>query len=488
MTLLLPDAPCLEHLRNQARALQKAHRAGEPEAQRRVTPFFPAPVPAESPLRLAQAQLVVAREYGFPSWTRLRAHVERLTGPRPAWCRPVSTDPAYYDERALGLLQMVADRLPAALDRLRAALPNVESLSPAEIAARPWNREAGRLVVAREHGFPTWRRFTQYLRALAAGTEVEPFLAACRALEQGAVPVLRNLLDQQPSLARARGANGNTLLHLALGGRPGEAVPLLLQAGADVNAANGYGWTSLHQAAYANRLDTARLLLTAGAGVEHHARGDGGTPLVVALFWGHRAMADLLAEHGVTPVNLRTAAGLGRLDLLEQLLRPDGALAPEAGAHRDFYRPHGGFPDFRPSDAPQEVLDEALTYAARNDRIEAMRRLTAHGADLNVDPYRGTPLLWAAWNGCRAASAWLLEQGALVNHRATFGGPGHGDGVTALHLAVQTNRPEMVRLLLSHGADPTVEDNLFHSSPRGWASHFGHTAVMQLLEAGQQTA
>ncbi len=488
MTLLLPDYPSLEHLRNQARALQKAHRAGDPEAQRRVTPFFPAPVSAVPLLRLSQAQLVVAREHGFPSWARLRAHVERLTGPQLARCRPVSTDPAYYDERALGLLQMVGDRLPSALERLRAALPDLAPLPDAELAARDWDRNAVRTVIAGEHGFSTWGRFTRYLRELAAGKEAEPFLAACRALERGDVPILRNLLEQQPSLALARGANGNTLLHLALGGRPGEAVPLLLQAGAGVNAANGYGWTPLHQAAYANQLDTARRLLAAGAGVEQHARGDGGTPLVVALFWGHRAMGDLLSEHGVTPVNLRTAAGLGRLDLLEHLLCADGALAAEAGAHRGFYRPHGGFPDFRPSDAPQEILDEALTYAARNDRIEAMGRLTAHGADLNGDPYRGAPLLWAAWNGCRAAAAWLLEHGALVNHRATFGGPGHGDGVTALHLAVQTNRPEMVRLLLSHGADPTVEENLFHSSPRGWASHFGHTAVLHLLEAGQQTA
>jgi hypothetical protein len=31
-----------------------------------------------------------------------------------------------------------------------------------------------------------------------------------------------------------------------------------------------------------------------------------------------------------------------------------------AGAHRGFYRPHGGFPAWQPSDDPQEVIDEAL--------------------------------------------------------------------------------------------------------------------------------
>src|SRR5262249_57678479 len=66
------------------------------------------------------------------------------------------------------------------------------------------------------------------------------------------------------------------------------------------------------------------------------ARGDGGTPLVAALFWGHREVVDLL---GVEPRNLRVAAGLGRVDEIDAL-----AGTPEAAAHRAFYRPHGGGP------------------------------------------------------------------------------------------------------------------------------------------------
>jgi hypothetical protein len=64
---------------------------------------------------------------------------------------------------------------------------------------------------------------------------------------------------------------------------------------------------------------------------------------------------------GLEPSNLRVAAGLGRLDLIHDL-----AGTGEAGAHRAFYRPHGGFPSWQPSNDPQEILDEALVWAAKS--------------------------------------------------------------------------------------------------------------------------
>src|SRR6185295_7855945 len=106
----------------------------------------------------------------------------------------------------------------------------------------------------------------------------------------------------------------------------------------------------------------ARMLLDAGAPVEASARGDGGTPLVVALFWGNTATAELLAELSLAPRNLRVAAGLGRVELIDELVG-----TASAGAHRGFYRPHSGFPTWHPTDDPQEILDEALAWAARSD-------------------------------------------------------------------------------------------------------------------------
>src|SRR5204862_6341648 len=144
-------------------------------------------------------------------------------------------------------------------------------------------------------------------------------------------------------------------------------------------------------------------------------RGSGGTPLFVALLVGRRGVDDLL---GLAPRNLRVAAGLGLVDLIDEL-----AGTPAAGAHRGFYRPHGGFPAWQPADDPQEVLDEALVWAAKSDRVEAIERLVDLGADLDADPYRGTPLIWAACNGRVAAVRHLVELGADVNGRGTFGRP-----------------------------------------------------------------
>ena len=69
----LPDEPSLEQLRNQAKDLRRAVLAGEPEALAEVAERFP---DAPGPFPLHAAQLVVARRYGFPSWVRLKRHVE----------------------------------------------------------------------------------------------------------------------------------------------------------------------------------------------------------------------------------------------------------------------------------------------------------------------------------------------------------------------------------------------------------------------------
>src|SRR5260370_1326947 len=92
-----------------------------------------------------------------------------------------------------------------------------------------------------------------------------------------------------------------------------------------------------------------------------------------------------------------------------------------------FYRTRGGFPAWQPSDDRQEVLDEALVWAAKADRVETLPVLVEHGAQVSADPYRGTPLAWAAANGHVASIRKLVELGADVNQRGTFGGPDHGE-------------------------------------------------------------
>ena len=461
MSASLPAAPSLEQLRKQAKGLLRAHRVGDPDAVARVAAHHPQP---DEPLKLAGAQLVVAREHGFASWPRLRAYVERVAEHGPELQHAYHEDLDYYEGRAYGLRASAEDGTPSATAAF-------------ERWGAPVTEAGARAVVARAHGFASWGALRRHVATLRDGGE--PFARAYRAVEAHDVNALRDELDRFPHLVAAQGTNGNDLLGMAMGDR--RLVALLLDRGADPNRGNAHGWTPLHQAGYGGSTEMARLLLAIGARPDVFARGDGGTPLVVALFWGHREVAELLAEHGVRPRNLRAAAGLGRVDLVDELLASDGRLAPEAGAHRGFYRPHSGFPHWEPSDDPQEVVDEALAWAARNDSVDVLDVLVARGADLEADVYRGSALMWAAAQGKVAAVRRLLALGADPNGRSTFGGPTHGEGVTPLHLAAGGGHLEVIEALLDAGADPTLRDALHGGPAVGWAEHWGHTAAIALL-------
>lgn len=409
----------LEQLRKQAKERVRARRA------------------AGEPVKLSDVQLELAREHGFASWPRLKQHVERL-----ATEQPFRTDIEYYEGRADGIA-------------------TVYDLDVAE----------ARRELARRHGFASWNGLVRHVQALRDGSEpATPFILAYEAVERDDLDRLVDLLERHPDLVTIRGTNGNDLLGMA---DSLEIVRLLLERGADPNRGNDYGWTKLHQAGYSNRRDLAELLIGAGARTDLSARGDGGTPLIQALFWGHRDVVDVL---GLAPGNLRVAAGLGLTDMIGELVG-----TPIAGAHREFYRPHGGFPTWHPSDNPQEVLDEALVWAAKSGRREAIRLLVELGADVAADPYRGTALIWAAANGRVDAIRALVELGAHPNQRATFGGPEHGEQVTALHVAAQAGRRAAVETLLELGADPTLRDGLYDSTPAGWAEHDGRRALVALL-------
>lgn len=66
----LPARPDLAQVRRQAKELLRAAEAGEADAQRRIGAV-------SDRLRLASAQLAIAREYGFASWPQLRTEVVR---------------------------------------------------------------------------------------------------------------------------------------------------------------------------------------------------------------------------------------------------------------------------------------------------------------------------------------------------------------------------------------------------------------------------
>jgi ankyrin repeat protein len=496
----LPAFPNLEQQRKLARELLNAAHARDALALARVRahhPRYSGHPAAEldpSTLSLHDAQLVLAREYGFSSWPKLKAHVDAVVAARRTY--PVERDLGYYEDRARGLVTVLADGAPNTLEQVRVWHPRFGDATYDAIrdaaADGSFTLDDARLVYAREHGFASWNALGRHLARLEAGKVSEPLIELLEAGKRGDWKTVVAILQSRPELARARGTNGNSLLSLACsmlpcpGDQPTGAIAamlgrdrlgpvrFLLAAGADANQANDRGWTPLHDAGYKNDPEMAAVLLEAGARPEAEAHGSGGTPLVIALFWGHREASVRLAEAGVYPRNLRVAAGLGSSELLAQCFDEAGQLTSGARAGRGFYRPHSGFPSWRPVDAPQEVLDEALVWAAKSGRVTSMAVLLERGARIDVEPYRGTPLLWAAALGRAGAAAWLLDRGADVNQRAGFGGPAHGEGVTALHLAAQNGSLAMIELLLARGADPTIEDRLYHGTPAGWAEHHGY--------------
>ena len=438
MSRSLPVAASLVQLRKQAKELARAET-----------------------LKLADAQLALARQYGFPSWPKMRAYVTRVETNGARLQHAFDENPAYYAERAEGLLASAKDGTPSSVAEFRRW---TAPLTPA----------GARTVVAGNHGFPSWAALRAHVDGLAASGE--PFARAFRLVRTRDLAGLGELLDRFPTLVHATGTNGNDLLALASATCDERVVSLLLSRGADVARGNAHGWTALHQAGYANLPQMASVLLAAGAPVDVSARGDGGTPLVSALFWGHVEVARVLAEHGVAPRNLRTAAGLDDVGLLASLWA-----SQEMGAHRGFYRPHSGFPAWRPTDDPAEIRDEALSWAARSDAVDAISWLHDHGAALDANVYRGTALTWAAARGRTRAVRRLLDLGATVDLRGTFGGPQHGAGTTALHHAAEGGHLEVIEVLLTAGADRAIQDSLYGGTPASWAEHNGQEAARRLL-------
>src|SRR5258705_1394620 len=80
----LPARPDIEQLKHQAKDLLKCYKSGEPAAVERIRQSHPrrSKTPATeartASLRLSDAQFVIAREYGFESWPKLKAALENI--------------------------------------------------------------------------------------------------------------------------------------------------------------------------------------------------------------------------------------------------------------------------------------------------------------------------------------------------------------------------------------------------------------------------
>jgi ankyrin repeat protein len=206
------------------------------------------------------------------------------------------------------------------------------------------------------------------------------------------------------------------------------AVRALLQQKTNVNAAQVDGTTALHWAVQANDLETADLLIRAGAKVSA-ANREGATPLMLASVNGNAAMLQRLIQAGADPNAALTKFG-----------------------------------------------DTALMMTARTGKTDAVKALLDHAAQVNAKETWGgtTALMWAVSERHPAVVKLLIDKGADVNAKTNFVPSASGRGfegttpvatrpdrpeefasglLTSLMFAAREDDMESARMLVAAGAD-----------------------------------
>jgi hypothetical protein len=358
----LPSHPSLDHLKYQAKDLRKAHAAQQPDAAQRIREFHPAHRHAtdnailSAKFSVADAQLTIAREYGFPSWNRLKAHVEKpaaadqdkLPATRPEY---FIEDPVFRE--AVRLLD--AGDVPA----LRSHLHQHPQLARQRVTFEGKNyfRNPTLLEFVAENPIRNGKLPANIVAVaniiLDAGTDKAALNETLGLVSSGAVA--RECRVQIPliDLLCDHGAYPGTALQTALVHGEFEATNALIERGAQL---------TLPAAVALGRIaDAARLLPAAGSEERH---------LALAL-----------------------ASQFGHVEIVRGLL--------DAGENPDRYNPVGSHSHSTP-----------LHQAALAGHDEVVRLLVERGA--NVDRkdilWQGTAADWAEQGGHTSLVAWLRSQ------------------------------------------------------------------------------
>jgi len=461
----LPPRPNLDQLKRQAKELLQAGKA-----------------PA-----LHEAQTMIAREYGFASWNKLRDHVEAVTLEFDAavteFLEAATDGRGDRAERILALHPKIATaNLHTALvlgdaDAVNARLERDPSLATKPGGPRGWepihyvcytalgSRAGDLAAIARRlislgadpnTRFPwlhhnvrrpvLWgaSRHAQSLPLVAAlldaGADPNDGVTLPLAASAGDIPVLEALRAHGANVDQAWATDGAPSLYAILNwSRTPDGVLWLLEHGADPNAVFAEnGETPLHVVARAWDVPLAEAMVAHGAEIGR-PRADGRTPYAIAELNGNRAVADWLLGHGASPE-------LSEVDRLVAACSRGDRKAAEALLGKN--------PDLRGQITDDHYI--AFHQAAERGDVRALEVMLACG----FDPNR----------------------------------PDAGIGKTALHTAAMEGWPDAVRVLLAHGASVHVRDREFKGQPLVWAAEGSRTEHREgrdfaavgrlLLEAG----
>ena len=403
MASTLPDNPSLDRLRVEARRLQRGVTSGDRrsvEAVRRHHPRSDAALgDAQDRFALHDAQLAVARRYGFTGWPALVRYLEVAAG--------LSVDPGKVDDDALH----PADRF-CSLSSLRYDHTDAP---------------------------PRWQAAAELLAA-DPDLAVQHVWAAASAADPG---LLSRHLARHPRLATAHGGPFGwvPLMYLCYSRAPLDrtgadvltAATLLLDAGADPDA--GYLWCGM---------STPFTALTGVFGEgEQGPRRQPRHPFAAAL-------ATLLLQRGAHPVDQQA--------LYNRMFRADDSHLELLFAH--------GLADAGPSpwerrlgeamETRTQMWQRQVDWAAEHAFAQRLDLLARHGVDVSA--------------------AVLAEPPALGDPNVR-----DGQGATPLHHAAWDGDLDRICGLLDAGADPTITDLRFGTTPLGWAEHAYQTEAAELL-------
>jgi ankyrin repeat protein len=307
---------------------------------------------------------------------------------------------------------------------------------------------------------------------------------------------VRALVEKKADV-NATEADGTTALHWASYRDDVESAALLIRAGAKVDAATDLGVTPLWNASLNGSEAMVRTLLEAGAN-PNAALLLGETPVMVASRSGTPIVVEQLIAKGAN-VNARAARGQTALmwavaqkhpDVVKVLLAhgADVQARSEVWTEVMAVPPHGYLDYNRPIPRGGET---ALMFAARAGDFESAKLLQAAGANVNdTDAWGVSATALAAHGGHGELVEWLIEHGADANAARA--------GFSPLHAAIMRRDVKMAAALLAHGADanapvtswtPTRRSSKdFHFSPElvgatpFWlAARFGGPDLMRLL-------
>jgi len=534
-TRRMREHPDLEQLKRQAKQLLRRLIAGEAEATAEVNAHYRAA--DASTFALHDAQLVVARSYGFESWPKLKSYVDGATVKRLAdavrmddlarvramlQARPELADltMSYGDEHR-PIHYAVMKRSPEMVRLLMRHGANARhGIDPHRDATAAW-------TIAKERGYAEIVAIIEQeeQRRGEAGSAPRPEVigdeAARAAVASGDMEWLRARLAEG-SLVNPIRWDGGGLLTVAVRHNRPEMLPLLLDFGFDPDerVSSGEGdWVAYSQGyplwycAALGRREMAEMLLRRGANPNVHVDSSGSA---VYSAYSHKQwdMVELLRRHGGV-VSADTAAIYRQTDLARQMLAdeargelPEGIVAPGKPVAEELLR-------FGASGGDQEIVRMALEridwprddprwfrsvteplyfwhhipwlYAGNRELDRGTYlpcfRLILERCDPNLIGSFGRTVLHevAAMREHvteeeAAAFAWaLLDAGARMDVR---------DDIlksTPLGWACRWGRAGVASAMLKQGADPVEADAEPWARPQAWAEKMGHGGVLTVL-------